>query len=54
MSTTWENCPQGFMWPYMMGLERSTSEFTFTAAVPTILSLDLNNHFAVTSGYLAF
>ena len=52
MTTTWANCPQGFMWPNMMGLKQSNGYYTFTASAPVLESLDFNEHFAVTCGHL--
>ena len=51
MATTYASCPQSFVYPLFYGLRGSTSDFTFTKALPHVLSIDFNEHFMVSGGY---
>ena len=51
MATTYATCPQDFVYPLTYGLRGATTDFTFTEAVPQVMSIDFNEHFMVSGGY---
>ena len=51
MATTYETCPQNFVYPLLYGLRGSTVDFPFSKAVPHVQDIDFNEHYMFSGGY---
>ena len=52
MTTSWETCPQDFVWPGpYFGLNGSTANYVYSSSVPNMMSLDFTEDFLVATGF---